>query len=104
MKLSQALNGRSSRFPTVLLAHQPKAAQQALDKYQDIDLILSGHTHGGQFFPMNIPIYFFNPFFSGLYKYKETYVYVTSGTYFAAAPLRIGSQAEITVLSLTTTR
>ncbi|XP_022790037.1 transmembrane protein with metallophosphoesterase domain-like [Stylophora pistillata] len=104
MKLSQALNGRSRRFPTVLLAHQPKAAQQALDKYQDIDLILSGHTHGGQFFPMNIPIYFFNPFFSGLYKYKETYVYVTSGTYFAAAPLRIGSQAEITVLSLTTTR
>lgn len=101
MKLSQALSGRQNKFPTILLAHQPWAARLALNEYQDIDLILSGHTHGGQFFPMHIPIYFYNPFFSGLYKEKETFVYVSSGTYFYSVPLRIGSTPEITVLTLT---
>lgn len=101
MKLSQALSGRHNKFPTILLAHQPWAAYQALKEHQDIDLILSGHTHGGQFFPMHIPIYFYNPFFSGLYKEKETFVYVSSGTYFFSVPLRIGSTSEITVLTLT---
>ncbi len=101
MKLSQALDGRHDKFPTILLAHQPWAAHQALNQYQDIDLILSGHTHGGQFFPMHIPIYYYNPFFAGLYKEKETFVYVSSGTYFYSVPLRIGSTPEITVLTLT---
>lgn len=101
MKLPQALGGRHDKFPTILLAHQPWAAHQALKEYQDIDLILSGHTHGGQFFPMHIPIYFYNPFFSGLYKEKETFVYVSSGTYFYSVPLRIGSTPEITVVTLT---
>lgn len=101
MKLPQALSGRHDKFPTILLAHQPWAARQALKEYQDIDLILSGHTHGGQFFPMHIPIYFYNPFFSGLYKEKETFVYVSSGTYFYSVPLRIGSTPEITVVTLT---
>lgn len=101
MKLSQALSGRYSKFPTVLLAHQPWAAKRALDQYQDIDLILSGHTHGGQFFPLHIPIYLYNPFFAGLYKHQETFIYVSSGTYFFSIPLRIGSTSEITILTLT---
>lgn len=100
MKLSKALSGKSAKYPTILLAHQPKAAQQALNQFSDIDLILSGHTHGGQFFPMHIPIYLFNPFFAGLYKHKEIYVYVSSGTYFYGIPLRIGSTPEITILTL----
>lgn len=101
MKLSQALDGRLNKFPTILLAHQPWAAYQAVNQYNDIDLILSGHTHGGQFFPMHIPIYFYNPFFAGLYKEKETFIYVSSGTYYYSVPLRIGSTPEITVLTLT---
>ena len=101
MKLSQALSGRRNNSPTILLAHQPRAARLALNEDQNIDLILSGHTHGGQFFPMHIPIYFYNPFFSGLYKEKETFVYVSSGTYFYSVPLRIGSTPEITILTLT---
>ena len=101
MKLSKALSGKSTKYPTILLAHQPQAAQQALNQFADIDLILSGHTHGGQFFPMHIPIYLYNyPFFAGLYKERETYVYVSSGTYFYGVPLRIGSTSELTILTL----
>lgn len=100
MKLAEALSAKLDKYPTILLAHQPRAAQQALMQFAGIDLILCGHTHGGQFFPFNILVYFFNPFFSGLYKQKDTFVYVSSGTYFYGIPFRIGSRKEITLITL----
>ena len=100
MKLAAALDVHDSKHTTIFLAHQPYAAKQALLRYPDIDLVLCGHTHGGQFFPLHIPIYFFNPFFAGLYNHNGTYVYVSSGTFYYNIPLRIGSTPEITILTL----
>ena len=100
MNLKQALQDRNPNFPTILLAHQPHAAKQAINSYNNIDLILSGHTHGGQLFPMHIPIYLWNPFFAGLYKMKETWIYVSSGTVYWGVPMRIGSTPEITIITL----
>lgn len=100
MNLSRALRGHRFKHPTILLAHQPNAVQQVLNQYAGFDLILCGHTHGGQFFPMHLPIYLFNPFFAGLYKYKGTHIFVSSGTYFYSVPLRIFSQPEIAILTL----
>jgi predicted MPP superfamily phosphohydrolase len=100
MNLKQALQNRQKKYPTILLAHQPQAAKLALKEFHDIDLILSGHTHGGQFFPLHIPIYMWNPFFAGLYRHKETWVYVSSGTMYWGIPLRIGSWPEITTITL----
>ena len=48
MDLDAALSTRTKGIPTVVMAHQPSAALRTLD-WSDVRLILSGHTHGGQF-------------------------------------------------------
>ena len=56
----------------------------------------AGHTHGGQLFPMIIFAYLVNPFFAGLYRYREGHVYVTQGAVYWGIPMRMFSEAEIT--------
>ncbi|XP_048403190.1 transmembrane protein with metallophosphoesterase domain isoform X1 [Stegostoma tigrinum] len=103
MDLNKALDGCSTEDAIVLLAHQPIAAKRALQSRPDISLILSGHTHAGQIFPLAIAAYVLNPFFEGLYKAGEnSLVYVTPGTIYYGIPMRLGSRAEITEIILKT--
>lgn len=82
----------------VLLAHQPKSAFAA--EAAGFHLMLSGHTHKGQFFPFNLLVGFFNPHVQGLNKQKNMWVYVNQGTGFWGPPLRLGVPSEITLLTL----
>ncbi|XP_054847215.1 transmembrane protein with metallophosphoesterase domain [Eublepharis macularius] len=101
MDLEKALGGCGVDHAIVLLAHQPLAAKWAVQARPDINLVLSGHTHGGQIFPLNIVTYFMNPFFVGLYRVgQSTSVYVSSGTMYYGIPMRLGSRAEITEVVL----
>ncbi|XP_023608707.1 transmembrane protein with metallophosphoesterase domain isoform X1 [Myotis lucifugus] len=101
MDLEKALGGCSLDHTTILLAHQPLAAKRALQARPDINLILSGHTHAGQIFPLNVAAYLLNPFFAGLYQVAQTtFVYVSPGTAYYGIPMRLGSRAEITELIL----
>ncbi|KAB0393741.1 hypothetical protein E2I00_006691, partial [Balaenoptera physalus] len=101
MDLEKALGGCSPDHTTILLAHQPLAAKRALQARPDINLILSGHTHAGQIFPLNVAAYLLNPFFAGLYQVAQaTFVYVSPGTAYYGIPMRLGSRAEITELIL----
>ncbi|XP_034984812.1 transmembrane protein with metallophosphoesterase domain [Zootoca vivipara] len=101
MDLNKALADCGTDHAIILLAHQPLAAKWALQARPDINLILSGHTHGGQIFPLNIAAYFLNPFFVGLYKVgQNTFVYVSPGTLYYGMPMRLGSRAEITEIIL----
>ncbi|ELV09206.1 transmembrane protein with metallophosphoesterase domain [Tupaia chinensis] len=101
MDLAKALGGCSPDHATILLAHQPLAAKRALQARPDINLILSGHTHAGQIFPLNVAAYLLNPFFAGLYQVAlTTFVYVSPGTAYYGIPMRLGSRAEITELIL----
>lgn len=101
MDLDKALGGCSPDHTTILLAHQPLAAKRALQARPDINLILSGHTHAGQIFPLNVAAYLLNPFFAGLYQVAQTtFVYVSPGTAYYGIPMRLGSRAEITELIL----
>ncbi|XP_077160707.1 transmembrane protein with metallophosphoesterase domain [Paroedura picta] len=101
MDLEKALGGCGADHAIVLLAHQPLAAKRAVQARPDINLVLSGHTHGGQIFPLNIVAYFMNPFFVGLYKVgQSTSVYVSPGTMYYGIPMRLGSRAEITEIIL----
>lgn len=101
MDLEKALGGCSPDHTTILLAHQPLAAKRALQTRPDINLILSGHTHAGQIFPLNVAAYLLNPFFAGLYQVAQTtFVYVSPGTAYYGIPMRLGSRAEITELIL----
>lgn len=98
----QALSSCDPTQPVIVLAHQPKVAKKILDSTYKVDLILSGHTHGGQMFPLMVGAYLINPFFAGLYHYKgQSYVYVSEGTVYWGIPMRIGSTMEITEITLT---
>ncbi|VDI29722.1 Hypothetical predicted protein [Mytilus galloprovincialis] len=102
MKLDTAIKGCSEEQRTILIAHQPKAAKIALQSINKIDLILCGHTHGGQMFPYIISSYLINPFYAGLYQHGDTFIYVSMGTYYWGFPMRIGTQHEITKITLVT--
>jgi len=82
----------------VLLAHQPLSAYAA--RAAGFDLQLSGHTHGGQFFPFNLLVRLFQPFVAGLHRLEEMWLYVSRGTGYWGPPLRLGAPSEITLLEL----
>src|SRR5207249_1149487 len=83
----------------VLLAHQPRSAFAA--QAAGYDLQLSGHTHGGQYFPFNLLVRLFQPFVAGLHRLESMWLYVSRGTGYWGPPLRLGAPAEITLLELT---
>lgn len=85
-------------MPKILLAHQPKSVFAAAKA--GFDLMLSGHTHNGQFFPFNLLVGKFNPYSKGLNQHENLQVYVNVGTGFWGPPLRLWVPAEITLLRL----
>ncbi len=86
----------------LLLAHQPSSAKAALAA--GANLVLAGHTHGGQYFPFSSLIRFFQPYAKGLYHIGEAYVYTSPGTGTWGPPLRLGARHEITLIRLHRTR
>ena len=82
----------------VLLAHQPRSAQAASDA--GFDLQLSGHTHGGQFWPWNLFVPLQQPFTAGLNRLQNLWVYTSRGTGYWGPPKRFGAPSEITALRL----
>jgi predicted MPP superfamily phosphohydrolase len=96
--LERALAGRDVSRPVVLLAHQPVFAGEAAR--HGVDLQLSGHTHGGQMFPLTAVTALSNPVASGLGMVDDTTVYVTNGAGFFGPPVRVGAPADISLLEL----
>jgi uncharacterized protein len=86
----------------VLLAHQPRSASAAADAGFDVQL--SGHTHGGQFWPWNLLVKLQQPFVAGLHRLRSLWVYTSRGTGYWGPPLRLGAPAEITRLRFVTAR
>ncbi|MFT4048159.1 MAG: metallophosphoesterase [Solimonas sp.] len=84
--------------PKILLAHQPRSAAAAADA--GFDLQLSGHTHGGQFWPWNHFVRLQQPFTAGLHKLRTLWVYTSRGTGYWGPPKRLGAPSEITRLRL----
>jgi predicted MPP superfamily phosphohydrolase len=82
----------------ILLAHQPRTAPAAADA--GFDLQLSGHTHGGQFFPWNLFVPLQQPFVAGLNRVRSLWVYTSRGTGYWGPPKRFGAPSEITLVRL----
>ena len=82
----------------LLLAHQPRSAFEAAKA--GFDLQLSGHTHGGQFWPWNLFVPLQQPFTAGLRKLQDLWVYTSRGTGYWGPPKRFGAPSEITLLRL----
>lgn len=102
-RLELATNGLTERDIesglNILLAHQPKDARN-IHKFPWIDVQVSGHTHGGQFWPLHFFVYKDQTYNTGLYTIKNsrTQIYVSEGTGFWGPPMRLGTSCEISVL------
>jgi len=83
----------------VLLAHQPRSIFAAQDCGAHIQL--SGHTHGGQFWPWNHFVPLQQPFTSGLHRFADMWIYVSRGTGYWGPPKRFGAPPEITLIRFT---
>ena len=94
----RALAGAPADAVKVLLSHRPQTAPDA--SRLGVDLQLSGHTHGGQFFPFRLFIKKFQPIAKGLHRVGRTWVYVTRGTGYWGPPSRLAVGGEITVVEL----
>jgi predicted MPP superfamily phosphohydrolase len=105
-KLNEAYRG-TQEFPfKILMSHDPSHwEKQVRIDYPDIDLTLSGHTHGMQM-GIEIPGFKWSPvkylykFWAGLYKQDEQFLYVNRGLGFLGYPGRIGIWPEITLIEL----
>ncbi|HEU0200499.1 MAG TPA: metallophosphoesterase [Burkholderiaceae bacterium] len=82
----------------LLLAHQPRSAVAAADA--GFDLQLSGHTHGGQFFPWTFVVRWLQPFATGLHRVRNLWIYTSRGTGYWGPPKRFGAPSEITLIRL----
>jgi len=99
--LEQALTGLDSCSPRIVLAHNPRTVEFLEERR--CDLMLSGHTHGGQ---INLPV-LGRPtlsrrarrFAEGMYRYRNTQVYVNKGVGFGFR-FRFGVRPEVALLVL----
>ncbi|TMG90916.1 MAG: metallophosphoesterase [Betaproteobacteria bacterium] len=93
-----AAKGAPEHAPKVLLAHQPRSANSA--EAAGYQLQLSGHTHGGQFWPWNFLVRLQQPFIAGLNRLGRMWVYTSRGTGYWGPPMRFGIPSEITLIRL----
>ena len=93
-----AIAGAPAAALRLLLAHQPRSAEAA--EAAGFDLQLSGHTHGGQFWPWNLFVRFQQPFTAGLRRWRTMWVYTSRGTGYWGPPKRFGAPSEITLIRL----
>jgi predicted MPP superfamily phosphohydrolase len=100
---SRAFYGLKRETTTILLSHQPRVLD--LEETENVSLVLSGHTHGGQ---INLPLFGAPARFAtsdlkfahGLFRRRDTQLYVSSGTGVIGLPVRLGVRPEIAVLRL----
>jgi predicted MPP superfamily phosphohydrolase len=94
----RAVSGAPRNAVKILLAHQPRSAKAAVKA--GYDLQLSGHTHGGQFWPWNFFVRLQQPFTAGLNRLGKMWVYINRGTGYWGPPMRFGIPSEITRIRL----
>lgn len=96
-KLLSGLKYDRSKY-TILMNHAPVGLEEA--SQQGVDLMLSGHTHQGQFFPFNFLVRLVYRRGGGLYRHGSTTLYTSPGTGTWGPPLRFGSFNEVTLFVL----
>lgn len=98
INISQALQKSNEKDYKILLSHTPEVVQN-LDK-SHFDLVLSGHTHGGQIFPFHYFVKKANKFLSGEYDVNGINLYVSNGAGIWGPMMRLFAPSDITVINL----
>jgi uncharacterized protein len=83
---------------SILLYHEPKEIDYAINN--EIDLILLGHTHAGQIFPINFVVDLIYKYSRGYYEVNNSVIYTTSGAGLFGPKMRLGSTNEIVLFHL----
>ncbi len=102
-RISRAKTG-GTEGATILLCHRPYYLPQASEL--GVDLMLSGHTHGGQIVLANIgrlaitPAALASPYVSGEYRHGNTTMYVSRGIGTVGIPVRLNCPPEVTRITL----
>lgn len=84
--------------PTIVLHHSPMGLQYAQE--HGVELMLSGHTHGGQMWPLTYIAQWLFVYNNGLYQFEDLTVYTSQGIGTMFSLMRIGTRSEITLLKL----
>ncbi|WP_369822127.1 metallophosphoesterase [Saccharomonospora sp. CUA-673] len=84
-----AVRGRDPEQALVMIAHQPRDIDEAAA--HGVDLLLAGHTHGGQLTPFEMAVTLQQGAVSGAYTIGDTRMYVTRGAGFWGPPVRVGA-------------
>lgn len=105
-KMEQAMQGVQKDEVIILMSHDPSHWDAEVQiKYPEVNLMLSGHTHGMQFGIEN-PYFRFSPVqwvykqWAGIYQQNNQQLYVNRGFGFLGYPGRVGILPEITLLEL----
>lgn len=94
----EVLAGLQGGLFTLLLKHRTDVNDESLGLF---DLQLSGHTHGGQIFPMNLATMFIFSYHTGFTKLaKGSAIYTSRGAGTAGPPIRFLSRPEITIIDI----
>lgn len=115
--LESARRNLNADKPSILLAHQPKFVRK--HDVSDFDLVLCGHTHAGQVFPLSLIVWIDQRYIHGLYTLprrkaqqiesseaveskepRTTQLYVSSGVGFWGPAIRFLAPSEIVSLRL----
>ena len=104
--LKAALYGVPPDIPRILLSHNPDYAE-VVPETERVDLVLAGHTHGGQ---VRLPFFSIAPvtqshygqkYAGGLVRLSHTQVYVSRGVGMVGLPVRFNCPPEISMITLT---
>ncbi len=99
LSVSELVKKGDINSPLILLDHQPTELDQAAEA--GVDLQISGHTHNGQVWPINIITNRMFELSYGYLKKNNTHFYTSSGLSLWGPPFRIGSVSELVVFNLT---
>ncbi|VIO97089.1 Predicted DNA repair exonuclease, putative [Brugia malayi] len=97
----EALKGCPQNTTTIVLSHNPASAKEIAfnSAHLRVDLILSGHTHAGQFYTVAPIAYWMLPYYYGLYQISpETQLFITAGTLYQGAPMKMIWTSEIWII------
>ena len=100
--LKDLVEGSEKNLPVILLDHTPFQLEEAMEN--GVDLQLSGHTHHGQMFPINLITSKIYELSQGYKKKGNTQYYVSSGVGTWGPPIRTGSRSEIVNIKIKFTK
>jgi predicted MPP superfamily phosphohydrolase len=99
MKVEDLVNSVPENTPLIILDHRP--VENELISKTKADLVLSGHTHHGQLFPINLITSKIYELSYGYMKKRNTHFIVSSGLRLWGPPVRTIARSEIVVIDVT---